>query len=103
MQGGHLFCRDYTADLYRCGAGRPAQDILIHISITVPLFSELRHVGSVELLENWKLKVSATTYETNKEAVDQTDAEDRSDLFRVHLLRRRGLIERNYLTPKNPG
>jgi hypothetical protein len=39
----------------------------------------------------------------NKEAVGQTDAENRSDLFRVHLLRRRGLIERNYLTPKTPG
>jgi hypothetical protein len=32
------------------------------------------------------------TYETNKEAVDQTDAEKRADLFRVHLLRRRGLM-----------
>jgi hypothetical protein len=42
-------------------------------------------------------------YETNKEAVGQTDAENRSDLFRVHLLRRRGLIERNYLAPKTPG
>jgi hypothetical protein len=42
-------------------------------------------------------------YETNKEAVGQTDAENRSDLFRVHLLRRRRLIERNYLTPKTPG
>jgi hypothetical protein len=31
-------------------------------------------------------------YETNKEAVDQTDAEKRADLFRVHLLRRRGLM-----------
>ena len=29
------------------------------------------------------------TYETNQEAVDQTDAEKRADLFRVHLLRRR--------------
>jgi hypothetical protein len=35
--------------------------------------------------------------------VGQTDAKDRSDLFRVHLLRRRGLIERDYLTPKTPG
>ncbi len=35
------------------------------------------------------------TYETNKKAVDQTDAENRSDLFRVHVLRRRGLIERD--------
>jgi len=42
-------------------------------------------------------------YETNKEAVDQTDAENRSDLFRVHVLRGRGLIERDYLTPKIPG
>ena len=30
------------------GTGRPAQGALIHISITVPLFSELRRVGSVE-------------------------------------------------------
>ena len=42
-------------------------------------------------------------YETSKEAVAQTDAENRSDLFRVHLLRRCGLIERNYPTPKTPG
>lgn len=42
------------------------------------------------------------TYETNKEAVAQTDAEKRSDLFRMHLLRRRGLIERKYLTLKTP-
>jgi len=42
-------------------------------------------------------------YETSKEAVDQTDAENRSDLFRVHVLRGRGLIERDYLTPKTPG
>lgn len=33
----------------------------------------------------------------------QTDDENRSDLFRVHLLCRRGLIERDYLTPKIPG
>jgi hypothetical protein len=32
------------------------------------------------------------TYETNKEAVDQTDAKKRADLFRVHLLCRRGLM-----------
>jgi len=43
------------------------------------------------------------TYETNKKAVDQTDAENRSDLFRVHLLRRCGLIARDYLTPSTPG
>jgi hypothetical protein len=42
-------------------------------------------------------------YEKNKEAVGQTDAENRSDLFRVHLFRGCGLIERNYLTPKTPG
>ena len=42
-------------------------------------------------------------YETNKEAVGQADAENRSDLFRVHLLRRRSLIERDYLTPETPG
>jgi hypothetical protein len=47
---------------------------------------------SRRLLENWKRTVSATTYETNKEEVDQTDAEKRADLFRVHLLRRRGLV-----------
>jgi hypothetical protein len=29
----------------------------------------------------------------DKEAVDQTDAENRADLFRVHLLRGRGLTE----------
>ena len=40
------------------------------------------------------------TYETSKEAVGQADAENRSDLFRMHLLRRGRLIERNYLTPK---
>jgi hypothetical protein len=44
----------------------------------------------------------AGIYETNKEAVGQADDENRSDLFRVHLLRRRGLIERDYLTPKTP-
>jgi hypothetical protein len=40
------------------------------------------------------------TYETNQKAVDQTDAEKRADLFRVHLLRRRGLIERDLITAK---
>jgi uncharacterized membrane protein YcaP (DUF421 family) len=33
------------------------------------------------------------THETNQKALDQTDAENRADLFRVHVLRRRGLIE----------
>jgi hypothetical protein len=53
--------------------------------------------------ENEVRNQSTWDYETNKEAVDQTDAENRSDLFRVHLLRRRSLIERDYLTPNNPG
>jgi hypothetical protein len=44
----------------------------------------------------------AGIYETNQKALGQADAEKRSDLFRVHLLRRRGLIERNYRTPKTP-
>jgi len=35
------------------------------------------------------------THETDQKEVDQTDAEDRADLFRVHLLRRCGLIERD--------
>lgn len=35
-----------------------------------------------------------TPYETDKKAVDQTDAKNPADLFRVHLLLRRGLIER---------
>ena len=34
-------------------------------------------------------------HETDQKKVDQTDAEDRADLFRVHLLRRRSLIERD--------
>ena len=60
---------------------------------------ELRSTISVE----WSDKESTHgIYETNKEAVGQTDAENRSDLFRVHLLRRRSLIERNYPTPKTP-
>src|SRR5262249_42039396 len=33
-------------------------------------------------------------HETDKKEVDQTDAEDRADLFRVHLLRGCNLIER---------
>jgi hypothetical protein len=37
------------------------------------------------------------TYETDQKALDQADAEDRADLFRVHLLRGRGLIERDEL------
>jgi hypothetical protein len=37
---------------------------------------------------------STGIYETNQKAVGQTSDENRSDLFRVHLLRRRGLIER---------
>ena len=35
------------------------------------------------------------THETDQKAVDQTDAEDRADLFRVHLLRGCSLIERD--------
>jgi hypothetical protein len=35
-----------------------------------------------------------TTHETKQKALDQTDAENRSDLFRVHVLRGRGLIGR---------
>jgi hypothetical protein len=35
------------------------------------------------------------THETDQKEVDQTDAEDRADLFRVHLLRGCGLIERD--------
>jgi hypothetical protein len=31
-------------------------------------------------------------YETNQKTLDQTDAENRADFFRVHLLRWRGLI-----------
>jgi hypothetical protein len=46
---------------------------------------ELRSTISVE----W-----SGIYDTNKEALGQTNDENRSDLFRVHLLRRRGLIER---------
>jgi len=34
-------------------------------------------------------------HETNQKALDQADAENRADLFRVHLLRRRDLIERD--------
>ena len=34
-------------------------------------------------------------HETDQKAVDQTDAEDRADLFRVHLLRGCNLIERD--------
>ena len=33
-------------------------------------------------------------YEEKQKALDQTDAQDRADLFRVHVLRGRGLIER---------
>jgi hypothetical protein len=33
-------------------------------------------------------------YEAKEKALDQTDAQGRADLFRVHVLRRRGLIER---------
>jgi hypothetical protein len=32
-------------------------------------------------------------YEAKQKALDQTYAQDRADLFRVHVLRRRGLIE----------
>ena len=35
------------------------------------------------------------THETEQKAVDQTDAEGRADLFRVHLLRGCSLIERD--------
>jgi hypothetical protein len=65
----------------------------------MPYNRELRSTISVERSEKSKY---AGIYETNKEAVGQTDDENRSDLFRVHLLRRRGLIERDYLTPKTP-
>jgi len=32
-------------------------------------------------------------YEAKQKALDETDTQDRADLFRVHVLRRRGLIE----------
>ena len=35
------------------------------------------------------------THETDQKEVDQTDAEDRADLFRVHLLRGCSVIERD--------
>jgi len=35
------------------------------------------------------------TYETDQEALDQTDAENCADLFRVHVLRGRDLIGRD--------
>ena len=35
------------------------------------------------------------THETDQKEVGQTDAEDRADLFRVHLLRGCSLIERD--------
>lgn len=35
------------------------------------------------------------TYETDQKALDQTDAENRANLFRVHVLRGRDLIERD--------
>jgi len=34
-------------------------------------------------------------HETNQKALDQADAENCADLFRVHVLRGRGLIERD--------
>jgi hypothetical protein len=43
---GFLEVRQGTFRPDRCG--RPAQGTLIHISIAVPLFLELRRVGSVE-------------------------------------------------------
>jgi hypothetical protein len=43
------------------------------------VFGELPSAGSVEPGEN------------DKKAVDQTHAENRADLFRVHVLRGRGL------------
>ena len=36
---------------------------------------------------------SYETYEANQKALDQADAENCADLFRVHLLRGRSLIE----------
>jgi hypothetical protein len=38
---------------------------------------------------------STGIYEESQKALDQTDAQNRADLFRVHLLRGRGLIERD--------
>jgi hypothetical protein len=38
---------------------------------------------------------STGTYEAKQKALDQTDVQSDADLFRVHLLRRRGLIERD--------
>jgi hypothetical protein len=40
-----------------------------------------------------ELRNRAIGYETNQKAVDQTDVKNIADLFRVHLLRRRDLIE----------
>jgi hypothetical protein len=70
------------------------------ISDALPFFfPELR--SAVFLRTSWngshqpasqQTKTFLHYYETNKEAVDQTDAEKRADLFRVHLLRRRGLM-----------
>jgi len=45
------------------GCGRPAQGTLIHISIAVPLFSELRRVGSVDPRLNGELEID---YQRNR-------------------------------------
>jgi hypothetical protein len=59
-------------------AGQKWADLFGHRST---VFGELRSAVSVEQVRN------------DKKTVDQTDAENRADLFRVHLLRRRGLTE----------
>ena len=41
---------------------------------------------------------STGTYEESQEALDQTYAENRADLLRMHVLRRRGLIGREITT-----
>jgi len=47
------------------------------------------HVQLVELRSG----VSVDKVRNDKKAMDQTNAENRADLFRVHLLRGRGLTE----------
>jgi hypothetical protein len=56
-------------------------------AISALLKNSLTHMAHIPMRDG--------AHETNQKALDQADAENRADLFRVHVLRGRGLIERD--------
>src|SRR6476620_11164983 len=77
----------------------PASVVLCHATVSRASASWENAAATSVLPKNNLTRTTHLTYEihrtheTDQKKVDQTDAEDRADLFRVHLIRRCGLIE----------